>query len=143
MPRKNSKKKKKLKKRISRHRYPKRIRKTSVHRDFYSPEYKRWRTNVFIRDGYQCKMPGCNSKRHVQAHHIDTWANNAYTRFSVDNGITLCRACHERIHKKESHFAPLFKKVIAYRLLHRLRILSDGPQTKSNKGHPREERVDV
>ena len=59
-------------------------------------EYKIWRTSVFKRDGYACKV--CTSHGRLNAHHIESWAKNADLRYSVDNGITLCNACHDKEH---------------------------------------------
>ena len=65
-------------------------------RDRGSYEYKKWREQVFLRDGYCCQE--CGSKEHIQAHHIESWKRNKTKRFDVNNGITLCRECHLKAH---------------------------------------------
>lgn len=61
------------------------------------PENKEWRKAVYERDNYTCKA--CN-KVGVQlvAHHIVPYSTNKQLRFDVDNGITLCKACHKEFH---------------------------------------------
>lgn len=60
-----------------------------------SPEYAAWRTSVFSRDGYKCR--GCGQiGGELQADHIKPFAMHPELRLSLDNGRTLCRACHEK-----------------------------------------------
>lgn len=67
------------------------------HRDY--PEYKEWREAVFERDCYTCQKCG-NVGGEINAHHIDSYANNKDKRTSIDNGITLCKKCHNNFHHK-------------------------------------------
>ncbi|MBP5462527.1 MAG: HNH endonuclease [Lachnospiraceae bacterium] len=64
-----------------------------------SREYILWRESVFKRDNYTCQCCGARSSKHspvfLHAHHLDGFANNPDLRFDVDNGITLCRDCHD------------------------------------------------
>lgn len=64
--------------------------------DRNSERYKRWRKDVFERDGYVCR--DCGTKKDLQAHHIKTWLRCPELRYSTDNGITLCRKCHLKAH---------------------------------------------
>src|SRR3990167_579471 len=62
-----------------------------------SDEYKDWRLMVYKRDRYTCQI----CKRHLQqliAHHIKTFEKYPELRFELSNGITLCRACHCKLH---------------------------------------------
>jgi hypothetical protein len=57
-------------------------------------DYELWRTKVFQRDNWTChtcrKVGG-----YLEAHHIKSWRNYPSMRFSVENGITLCKnPCH-------------------------------------------------
>lgn len=61
--------------------------------------YSKWRKSVYERDNYTCQMCGCEGKK-LNAHHIKPWAEFPEFRFSVDNGVTLCEACHKSIHRK-------------------------------------------
>lgn len=62
-----------------------------------TPEYRRWRSDVFNRDGYTCSCCGVVGGR-LNAHHIYNYANHEDIRFDVDNGITLCGECHKLYH---------------------------------------------
>ncbi len=54
-----------------------------------------WRALV-SRDR-ECQFPGCNRRRHLQAHHIEHWAKGGET--NPDNLILLCRAHHWAVHE--------------------------------------------
>lgn len=60
-----------------------------------SAEERDWRTRVFQRDDYTCQHCGIRGGR-LQAHHIKPYAAYLDLRFDIDNGITLCVACHEK-----------------------------------------------
>ena len=63
------------------------------HREMNSGLYKRWRTSVFERDNYTCQT--CEQYGGtLHADHIERWADNEELRYDVDNGRTLCVACH-------------------------------------------------
>ena len=61
-------------------------------------EYKAWRKAVYARDGYRCKI--CGKKGYLNAHHILGFSKWKSKRYLVENGITLCRSCHTKFHKK-------------------------------------------
>ena len=60
-----------------------------------SKEYRRWRVAVIRRDK-TCVMCHCHERR--QAHHLEDGSHNPELRFDVDNGVTLCWACHMALH---------------------------------------------
>lgn len=60
------------------------------------PEYALWRKAVYTRDNYMCRE--CGAKGRIVAHHIQHWAKHPGLRFDVDNGVTLCEACHTKKH---------------------------------------------
>lgn len=70
-----------------------------------SKEYFVWRKNVFERDNYTCMRcearSGVGVKVFLHSHHILPFSKYPQLRFSIDNGITLCRKCHESIHFKK------------------------------------------
>lgn len=64
-----------------------------------SSEYAQWRKKVFERDGYTCQM--CGVKGGVlNAHHIKKYSEFPNLRYDLDNGVTLCKGCHRKVHKK-------------------------------------------
>lgn len=70
------------------------------HRIRESSEYKQWRKSVFIKDKYTCQHCG-KTGRNLNAHHIKPFSLYPDMRFDVNNGTTLCRECHIKIHKTE------------------------------------------
>ena len=66
---------------------------TERHRAMGQHEYKAWRAAVFAKDNYTCQM--CESYGgYLHADHIKKWAEYPALRYDVNNGRTLCRACH-------------------------------------------------
>ncbi len=106
---------KKLRGRKINHRTPlrKRIR--------MSFNWKIWRERIFERDNYTCQDCGIKGKKglgrrvKLEAHHrfetfsklLDKYdiksvedADNCKELWDIDNGITLCKDCHKKVHKK-------------------------------------------
>ena len=67
---------------------------------YHSQEYKEWRTEVFSRDLHTCQICG-QVGGYLHAHHIKGFSHFPETRFSTDNGITLCKHCHYEVHSKK------------------------------------------
>jgi len=65
--------------------------------------YKEWRTAVFERDNFTCKVCGTKGIK-LNAHHIEKWADCEESRFDINNGITLCESCHKTVHKRKVNF---------------------------------------
>lgn len=86
---------------------------TSRSRDFKDPKYIRWRKKVYARDKFTCQMPGCpHTDTRLNAHHIKRWASHPSLRFELSNGITLCFACHDKIHNLEEEYESLFHRIV-------------------------------
>ncbi len=62
-----------------------------------SARYKNWRNKVFKRDKYTCQVCG-EIGRKLEAHHIKSFKLFPKSRFTISNGVTLCRECHKRHH---------------------------------------------
>ena len=64
-----------------------------------SYEYGIWRNSVFERDNYVCQACGKRGDE-LNAHHILSFRDFPHKRFDISNGITLCKKCHRKLHKK-------------------------------------------
>lgn len=81
-----------------------------------SKEYKEWRILVFERDNYICQY--CNKLGgDLNCHHIKRFADFPDRRLDINNGITLCEKCHNKIKSHELEFEDLFQKIISEKLL--------------------------
>ncbi len=75
--------------------------------------YRQWRSDVFTRDDFTCQNCGQKSGG-LNAHHIKSFftiiqcyeittleeALECDELWNINNGITLCKVCHKKIHKK-------------------------------------------
>jgi 5-methylcytosine-specific restriction endonuclease McrA len=64
-----------------------------------TPEIREWRKVVFDRDGHRCRE--CGSTDDLHAHHLKGWTDFPALRLDPANGLTLCCACHGRIHGRD------------------------------------------
>ena len=83
-------------KRINRHRGIKprtyHLRKRDKHGNALDRE---WRTAIFKRDNYTCRVCKVKGKR-LEAHHIKPYSEYPRLRYVLSNGRTLCKDCHKR-----------------------------------------------
>lgn len=68
-----------------------------VNRDY--EEYKEWRSLIFKKDSYTCKVCGTKNPP-FNAHHLDGYNWCVDKRLDPNNGVTLCTTCHTTFHKK-------------------------------------------
>lgn len=59
-----------------------------------SPEYYQWRKAVLERDNHICR--DCQTRENLDAHHIQSIVEYPEGIFDVDNGLTLCKDCHDK-----------------------------------------------
>lgn len=64
-----------------------------------SAKMKDWRKYIFERDHFTCQNCGKYGGK-LNAHHIKKFSEYPLLRFDVNNGITLCKSCHIKLHKK-------------------------------------------
>jgi hypothetical protein len=69
-----------------------------IERDRSTKEYKEWRLKIYSRDNFTCCSCGSVGGR-LNAHHIVRWVDDKSKRYNIDNGVTLCVACHKLAHK--------------------------------------------
>lgn len=60
-----------------------------------STEYSEWRTAVFSRDKWTCQECSIVGGE-LHPHHIKSFAKFPELRFVLENGLTLCPACHKK-----------------------------------------------
>ena len=58
-------------------------------------KYRQWRQKVIDRDK---KCVVCGSKENLHVHHIKNFAQYPMLRFDENNGITMCKLCHRKLH---------------------------------------------
>jgi len=56
--------------------------------------YINWRTKVFERDNWTCQTCGIRGC-YLEAHHTHSWSEYPKLRYELENGVTLCLACHK------------------------------------------------
>lgn len=62
------------------------------------PGYDEWRKTIWARDNYTCQA--CYRRGwKLRAHHILNYAEYPHLQQDMNNGITLCLACHNEFHK--------------------------------------------
>lgn len=59
-----------------------------------SPEYIKWRSDVFSRDNWTCQTCGIRGV-YLEAHHIKGWSKFPELRYETSNGVCLCKECHK------------------------------------------------
>ena len=84
-----------------------------MRRNYNDPTYKKFRLDVLKRDKFTCQMCKKKGKKtRLNVHHIMKWSSAASLRFDIDNGITLCKKCHDSVQGKESHYVTYFLELI-------------------------------
>ena len=76
-----------------------------------SEEYKIWRRVVQTRDQWTCQL--CEKKGgKIHVHHIIPIYKDISLIMVVENGITLCNACHESLSRNEEQFISEFQRIV-------------------------------
>lgn len=77
---------------------------------------KEWRKKCLELDKFQCAW--CTSKKRLEVNHIIPirQIQDIELLCDIDNGITLCRKCHQKIHYHEQEYTDLFRKLLKNRV---------------------------
>lgn len=78
-----------------------------------SQAVRRWRSKVWKRDNYKCRIADNNCNGKIEAHHILSWRDFVELRYEVNNGITLCHAHHPRARAEEKRLIPTFQELVS------------------------------
>lgn len=82
-----------------------------------SDDYQNWRNFILKRDNYTCQL--CFSKKDLNAHHIKRYCDFQDLRFDLNNGICLCKNCHQqKINRHELEYEAIFMKIIKQKIEH-------------------------
>jgi len=74
--------------------------------------YLKWARDVKKRDGYRCQICG-EVGGILNSHHIKTFSKFPELRFELNNGITLCKKCHDtHTHKQEEKLEGYFYSIL-------------------------------
>lgn len=68
---------------------------TTNHRRRKTLEYFEWRLKIFQRDSFTCQKCGDQKRKRLQAHHIQLIKDRSDLVYDLNNGITLCKTCHQ------------------------------------------------
>lgn len=61
-------------------------------------KYRRWCLRVLEKDNYRCVV--CGSEEKLHCHHIILMSVSFDNAFNVNNGIVLCKQCHDLAHTR-------------------------------------------
>ena len=68
----------------------------SNNRNVKFPGYDAWKNQVLSRDNQQCVCCGLN--KHLEVHHLFGYKENPELAVNENNGVTLCKFCHDKYH---------------------------------------------
>lgn len=87
------------------------ISRPSRHYDISQEAYNIWRHAVYERDRRTCRICGTNHCL-IHAHHIIPQRINQDLILDINNGITMCRTCHELTYGKEEIYSEELQMII-------------------------------
>lgn len=61
-----------------------------------SRQYHKWRVRAIMRDGGACRI--CGELNGLEVHHLFSWSHYPIYRLAKENGVTLCKCCHDDFH---------------------------------------------
>lgn len=63
-----------------------------------TPSHRAWAFAVKERDNFTCQI--CQKRGQLHSHHLNSYSKFPQERYKIENGITLCKACHWAFHDK-------------------------------------------
>lgn len=66
-------------------------------------EMRLWKKACFERDNFTCQRCAESKSGSLNAHHVNNFSSFPELRTSIQNGITLCKLCHQSFHKEYGH----------------------------------------
>ena len=79
-------------------------------------EHINWKYTVFDRDHRTCQKCGATNTP-MQAHHIVPYCDHPEIAYDIENGITLCKNCHEFIRGYEYDYIEQFAAITQSHLM--------------------------
>jgi 5-methylcytosine-specific restriction endonuclease McrA len=72
--------------------------------DYNAPRWRRVRASVLRRDGYLCRYCLRYGRRRpaTTVHHIEHADEHPELAYNADNLISLCEACHNKMHPEKA-----------------------------------------
>ena len=67
----------------------------TINRNDETPGYNDWRKKIISRDA-ACVC--CGHDKHLEAHHLFGYKENPSLAVNENNGVTLCKFCHDKYH---------------------------------------------
>ena len=111
---------------------------TSKHHSFRtSGDYLIFQKAIWERDNYTCVL--CFSWKKPQVHHIFPLWHSWDKRLDLNNGITLCKKCHESIRGKELQYSNHFLMVLKNRVNSGKPLCMGNPEPSFMRGEIRGE----
>jgi 5-methylcytosine-specific restriction endonuclease McrA len=87
-------------------------------REFYnSVEYKTWKIYIFEKYNWTCLFCQKRDRAHMNAHHIFPKRDHPELVYELDNGICLCKECHQATFDKEYEFVVFIEAELKLREL--------------------------
>lgn len=77
--------------------------KTMTHKKYFNS--KMWAQDIKKRDSKKCTI--CGSKKELEAHHIYGISQYPHLTAELNNGITLCKTCHNKYHEQYKDINPI------------------------------------
>lgn len=76
---------------------------------YHTPAHRRWRKLILHRDKL-CQM--CKRKVATEAHHVKPLEKYPELALDLDNGMGVCRDCHEKTKNKKKKVIPNGVRII-------------------------------